>query len=65
MRKYISSIDDKNEPEEAPDFALLNPIDTKLSDIEYDALENLAGYICHKLKQPDASTSTVSTSSYT
>lgn len=62
--KYFSCLDNK-QPEETPDSTSFNSIDTELSDIEYDGLENLAGYICHKLKQPGASTSTASTSSYT
>lgn len=31
----------------------LDKLEEELSDIEYDGLEHLAGYICHKIKQDD------------
>lgn len=37
----------------------------ELEDIAYDGLENVAGFICNKLKVSDSSTSTVAPSSYT
>lgn len=62
---YFSAVDDNKEPEEPSDSTTLNSVDIELSDIEYDGLENLAGYICYKMKHLDTSTSTTSTSSYT
>lgn len=59
--KYFSSVDNQ---ESEGTTTPIDLIDTELTDVEYDGLENLAGYICHKLKESSASTSTA-TSNYT
>lgn len=37
---------------------LSNNFESELNDIQYDGLEHLAGYICHKIQEKDSSTET-------
>lgn len=40
-----------------PELNTTQKEDHELDDLQYDALEHLAGYICHKIKDQDMSES--------
>lgn len=61
--KFFSSVDKSGTNEK--ESLNITSDDAELNDIEYDGLENLAGYICHAVKEPTASIASTSTQNYT
>ena len=64
--KYFSAFknDVSSSPEE-PVNSDESDLTKDLTDIEYDGLENLAGYVCHKLKEPNSFIASSQSSNYT